>query len=294
MSEKVHSEHFLVQIDRLIDWAPLGSSIYPAGNPTSAGLAPAVVKMLLLARWYGMSESALLEACPDRMSFRRFLGLPLTDNTGDGALAEAFRRQNQQSPDASQKLVDAIEAQLLAKGYGIRPGILAEAMVVPVAGQPGSRRLSETDIFQPGEIAELMKRDQSLLVRSGAKMAAGNHSNQTGSVSAQPVDALDAAPLAADVQWPWGATTRLGERLIVGRDQALCPQAAELSKYPHVSRKHCELTACAVGVWVRDLNSHNGTFVNNERLPAGNAYLVDADAQIRFGPHCSVQIKLES
>jgi hypothetical protein len=34
------------------------------------------------------------------------------------------------------------------------------------------------------------------------------------------------------------------------------------------------------------LKSRNGTFVNNDELPKGQAYLVDSDATIRFGPHC--------
>ena len=39
--------------------------------------------MLLLARWYGLAETALLEACQDRLSFRKFLGLPLEDDGAD-------------------------------------------------------------------------------------------------------------------------------------------------------------------------------------------------------------------
>lgn len=34
----------------------------------------------------------------------------------------------------------------------------------------------------------------------------------------------------------------------------------------HVSRSHCELLVSGTAVWVRDLNSHNGTFVNGERI----------------------------
>jgi hypothetical protein len=34
----------------------------------------------------------------------------------------------------------------------------------------------------------------------------------------------------------------------------------------HVSRSHCELLVSGNAVWVRDLNSHNGTYVNGERI----------------------------
>ena len=46
-------------------------------------------------------------------------------------------------------------------------------------------------------------------------------------------------------------------------------------------------------VKLRDLRSRNGTFVNDEELPKGQAYLVDADARVRFGPHCVVQLRLK-
>ena len=47
------------------------------------------------------------------------------------------------------------------------------------------------------------------------------------------------------------------------------------------------------GVWVRDLHSRNGTFVDDERLPPGQGFLVDTDARIRFGPYCAVMFKLK-
>ena len=81
-----------------------------------AEVPPAAVKMLLLARWYGLAETALLEACQDRLSFRRFLDLPLEDDgVGDARLAEIYRRQVTQAPVEAQNVIHAIETQLLAK-----------------------------------------------------------------------------------------------------------------------------------------------------------------------------------
>jgi len=134
MSDKARSEHFLLKIDPLIDWEPLAPMMQGAGGGARASLSPAVVKMRLLARWYEMNEAALLEACQDRMSFRRFLGLPLTDTSGDASLRDAYRRLTLQGPMESQRLIDAIEAQLLAKGLTVKPGKWAEAVVVPVGG----------------------------------------------------------------------------------------------------------------------------------------------------------------
>lgn len=59
-------------------------------------------------------------------------------------------------------------------------------------------------------------------------------------------------------QWP------ITETLVLGRDptcDVVLPQA-------QVSRRHARLTLREDAVWVEDLGSKNGTFLNGERLPA--------------------------
>jgi pSer/pThr/pTyr-binding forkhead associated (FHA) protein len=94
------------------------------------------------------------------------------------------------------------------------------------------------------------------------------------------------------IEWPWGARTELGDQLNIGRDYGFCSLAKELTPYTHVSRKHAELKVCGDGLWVRDLGSRNGTYVNDEEVPKGQAFLVDADALLRFGPSLSVSLKI--
>lgn len=296
MSAKARSEHFLLKIDRLIDWEPLAALMQPPHGAAHAAPAQPVVKMLLLARWYCMSETALLEACQDRVSFRRFLDLPLTDYGGDDALRDAYRRQTLLAPMESQELVQAIEAQLLAAGLSIRPGKWAEAVVQPLPNAPAETQagLAETAIFGAGELKALAKRGKGRAGRGKQRSVADAFAADADAPELPPPPALEGGAVRASVRWPWGDTTPIDPALIVGRDPAACAQAARLAAFPHVSRKHAELTACPVGVWVRDLRSHNGTFVNEEKLSKGNAFLVDADAQLRFGPYCIVQLKLDA
>src|SRR5262249_51236205 len=134
MSGKATSENFLGQVGRLIDWPRLAPLIHVIGERLHEDVPTAAVKMLLLARWYSLSETALLEACQDRLSFRRFLDLPPEDDgVSDARLAEIFRRQVMLAPIESQNVIHAIEAQLLANGFSVRPGLSAEAAVVPVS-----------------------------------------------------------------------------------------------------------------------------------------------------------------
>lgn len=289
MSNHATSEHFLTQVDRLIDWAALAALMRAISVRVHADVPLAALKMLLLARWYGMSEPALLEACQDRMSFRRFLGLSLTDSRDDARHAEAFRRNVTHAPMEAQKLIHAIEAQLLAKGFTIKAGMWAEATVVPMSSDAVLKDtgVNETTFFHPGEMAKLRQQ--------GEGAVAENPPHLSGAGESQPPPGHESVPMQGVVEWPWGATTVLTERLKlnIGREFGFCPFAQELQSYRHMSRRHAELMVCGAGVWVRDLNSHNHTFVNDEEVPPGQAYLVDSDSRIRFGPNLVILLKLQ-
>ena len=56
-----------------------------------------------------------------------------------------------------------------------------------------------------------------------------------------------------------------------------------------VSRRHAEIRKTAEGYVVRDLGSTNGTFVNQQKIPAGDYLLKDGD-EIRLGASVKVMI----
>ena len=308
MSAKTTPENFLAQVSRLIDWLPLAPLIQAIADRIQAEVPIAAVKMLLLARWYGLSEAQLMEACQDRLSFRKFLDLPLDDDSvGDARVAEIYRRELAHAPAEAQHVIHAVETQLLASGFTIRPGLAAEASVVavsdwkpndtkPVSGvtTPADfQQLLETSFFQPGEMADLLKQGESAYVRGGARVAISTpQPRRAAAVELVPLE-VETPAMRAMVEWPWGFAMGLTDRLKIGRDHRFCMFASELQPYLHVSRKHAELEPCPEGVWVRDLKSRNGTFVNDEEIPKGQAYLVDSDATLRFGPHCVLQLKIK-
>nr|AEQ20457.1 forkhead associated domain protein [uncultured bacterium CSL132] len=294
MSNKTSSEQFLAHIDRLIEWKPLASLMHAISTRVRADVPLPAVKMLLLARWYGMSETSLIDAFQDRISFRRFLGLPLNDFRDDVRLAEAFRRNVAQAPIETQALIHSIEMQLLSMGFTIKTGIWAEAVVeqmVPSAA-PANIDISSATVFHPSEIAKLREQVGSVVARGGEKVA-GYLAPMTGSATLQPPAECESALVHGVIEWPWGATTELKQRLNIGRDFGFCPFARQLQSYPYVSRKHAELVACADGIWARDLHSHNGTFVDDQEVPKGQAFLVDSDASLRCGPNLVILLKLK-
>lgn len=71
----------------------------------------------------------------------------------------------------------------------------------------------------------------------------------------------------------------LARTTVIGRSKECGLQIASGS----VSRKHCEVRIGGGGVSVVDLGSSNGTFVDNERLPAGESRPLASGARLNVG-----------
>ena len=52
---------------------------------------------------------------------------------------------------------------------------------------------------------------------------------------------------------------------------------------PSISRKHAKITIDKKGIWLQDLDSTNGTFLNGNRLLPGEKTKIDESCEIRFG-----------
>ena len=84
----------LERVSALIDWKPVETLLKQVrGGRMGAPAYPALMmfKALLLQRWYGLSDPALEEALKDRLSFRRFVNLPLSEAIPDHATLWRFR-----------------------------------------------------------------------------------------------------------------------------------------------------------------------------------------------------------
>ena len=117
----------LERIAAAVDWAPIGqlvATIYaaPVGRPSYPPLL--LVKALLLAQWYDLSDPQLEEALSDRRSFRRFVGLGLQDDTPDHARISRFRRVLAQRELSAGPLCGS-DAPVGAAGPGAEAGDLA-------------------------------------------------------------------------------------------------------------------------------------------------------------------------
>jgi len=102
-----------------------------------------------------------------------------------------------------------------------------------------------------------------------------------------------AVPKAPALKFPWGTESlSTGTPLLIGRENS--PLAERLARYPNVSRRHAELTLDGGAVLVTDLDSANGTFVNDERIAPHVPVRAKAGDRLRFAAGLVVEVRAGS
>ena len=132
----------LAEIAAVMDWSALEALLAPLrpsrmGRPAYPPLV--LFKVLLLQRWYGLSDEAAEDALADRLSFRRFAGLSLEDPVPDASTLCRFRNDIV-AADLGDRLFAAAVAALSARGLVVRAGTLIDASLIPAAvAEPGKQ-----------------------------------------------------------------------------------------------------------------------------------------------------------
>jgi len=91
-----------------------------------------MLKGLLLQQWYALSDAGLEEALNDRMSFRRFCGLPLAAAAPDHTTICRFR-ERLRAASLLDKLFAEFERQLEGAGLILKRGTMVDASLVEAA-----------------------------------------------------------------------------------------------------------------------------------------------------------------
>jgi transposase, IS5 family len=129
---------WLDQLDAAIDWAAVETivaGIYASREGGRAYPLVTYLKLLLLQQWYGLSDEGLEAAVDDRLSFRRFAGIPLAEGVPDHSSIWRFREQLAKRGLAERVLAE-VNRQLDAKGLIIRRGTLIDATIIAAAVRP--------------------------------------------------------------------------------------------------------------------------------------------------------------
>ena len=118
------------------------ASIYASREGGLAYPLLTYVRLLLLQQWYGLSDEGLEAAVDDRLSFRRFAGIPLAETVPDHSSIWRFREQLAKRGLAARVLAE-VNRQLDAKGLIIRRGTRSSERYRPrQARARGSGRLA--------------------------------------------------------------------------------------------------------------------------------------------------------
>lgn len=125
----------LDRIATLVDWSEIEALLAPMrsgrmGAPAYPSLT--LFRALLLQQWFALSDPALEEALSDRLSFRKFLGLGLSETVPDHSTLWRFREQLGKE-GLTAKAFALIEKQIDKAGFVIKRGTLIDATLIPSA-----------------------------------------------------------------------------------------------------------------------------------------------------------------
>jgi len=157
MAERVNAERGLVdawtaslggpktaalldRLDKAVAWETLVGPIAalpeyrgPAKGENKGGRpawpALTMLKCVMLAKWFGLSDPQLEECLQDRLSFRRFVGLSLNDSTPDQTTFVRFRARLREA-GLERTLFERTTAELDQRGLLVKDGSLIDATII--------------------------------------------------------------------------------------------------------------------------------------------------------------------
>ena len=140
----------LARLDAAVPWEALAQLIRPTyRNQGEQGGRPNVpvvmmLKIVMLQKWYNLSDPEMEEALLDRLSFRRFVGLGLTDANVDHATISLFRSRLRQHGLMSM-LFQTVVKHLDEQGLIVKEGTLVDATIIEAPrGRPTQDKLGDT------------------------------------------------------------------------------------------------------------------------------------------------------
>lgn len=145
----------LEKLNRVIDWSvflPILEKMQNTDKKSNAGAKPYapifMFKILILQRYYNLSDEQTEYQILDRLSFCRFLGLSLDDKVPDEKTIWDFR-ERLTSSGLEKELFDVFAGLLASHGLIAHQGQLADASFVDVPRQRNTR--SENKVIKAGQ-----------------------------------------------------------------------------------------------------------------------------------------------
>ena len=130
----------LGKLDAAVPWKKLVAPILKLPeyakyiqDPSRPGERPidplVMLKSMMLAKWYNLSDPQLEEQLKDRISFRRFVGLSQQDPTPDETTFVRFRARLREAK-LDQNIFDTLLAHIDGQGLLVKKGTIVDATIV--------------------------------------------------------------------------------------------------------------------------------------------------------------------
>jgi IS5 family transposase len=123
----------LDQLDAAIDWEAMAQPVRAVYRNADGG-APAVpavmmLKIVMLQKWFHLSDPQAEEQLNDRVSFRRFVGLRGEEAAPDETTIVVFRNRLREA-DLDRKLFDLVNRSIAQRGLLLKEGTLVDALIL--------------------------------------------------------------------------------------------------------------------------------------------------------------------
>jgi IS5 family transposase len=141
----------LSEISALLNWSPFEGLLSPIHSSQRGELAYpplAMFKVLLLQRWYELSDPEMEEALADRLSFRAFAGFSLEDPVPDHSTIWRFREQLAKRRLTAPLLAE-LNRQLDGHGVLLKQGTLIDATIVQAQARRPRMTEAKTSAVDP-------------------------------------------------------------------------------------------------------------------------------------------------
>ena len=142
--EHNRSLKMMVRIDKVVNWRNIEAVLmehYEVGtSKEGADAYPPLMllKSMLLQKWFHIpSDPELENQINDRISFKKFLGLPLDKPSPDHSTFSRFRSRI--SKEAMMELNNVVLEEFAKRGLSINEGIAVDARLVKSASRPLSK-----------------------------------------------------------------------------------------------------------------------------------------------------------
>ncbi len=150
----INTAHWLHKVNDIIDWAPTRkrlAGLHPSNTGRPAYDPVLMFKILLLQQWFGLSDPQAEAQINDRISFKVFLNMEITQTGPDETTICLFRKQ---LGDLVKELFEEINRQIEKKGVVVKAGTLIDATFILLAQNHLQKTRSLRTQKLPGEQRE--------------------------------------------------------------------------------------------------------------------------------------------